>query len=296
MMAKNKTGTRDQPSHRYGSARQWLAARMKLLKDEKELTRRSDEVARKRQELPWVRIDKDYRFETDEGMERMGLSDIEGKTTRVGASKRGSERVSKASLADLFRGRSQLLVYHFMFGPDYTAGCPSCSAIADGFNGITIHLANHDVMLWAVSRAPLTKLQEFKRRMRWNFPWASSADGEFNSDFSASFTEEEQRKGIEYNYGQEEPVAPISSRSTSDGASKFATMCGTDVNTYIRERPGMSAFALEDGVVYHTYSTYARGLDGLWGMYQWLDRAPKGRNETGVWWRRHDEYGVKSKK
>jgi predicted dithiol-disulfide oxidoreductase (DUF899 family) len=282
-MTKHKTGTRQE----------WLAARLELLKAEKELTRRGDELARRRQELPWVRIEKEYRFETDEGMERIGLSDIEGKTTRVGASKRGSERVSKASLADLFRGRSQLLVYHFMFGPDYTAGCPSCSAIADGFNGFEVHLKNHDMMLWAVSRAPLAKLQDYKRRMGWTFPWASSADGEFNSDFSASFTEEEQRKGIEYNYEQEEPVAPISSRSTSDGASKFAAMCGTDVNTYIRERPGMSAFALEDGVVYHTYSTYARGLDGLWGMYQWLDRAPKGRNETGVWWRRRDEYESK---
>jgi len=279
-MAKHKTGTREE----------WLAARLELLKAEKELTRQSDELAGRRQELPWVRIDKEYRFETDEGMERTGLSDIEGKMTRVGASKRGSERVSKASLADLFRGRSQLLVYHFMFGPDYTAGCPSCSAIADGFNGFATHLANHDVMLWAVSRAPLAKLQEYKKRLGWTFPWASLADGEFNYDFSASFTEEEQHKGIDYNYEREEPVAPISSRSTSDGASKFAAMCGTDVNTYIRERPGMSAFALEDGVVYHTYSTYARGLDGLWGMYQWLDRAPRGRNETGVWWRRHDEY------
>jgi predicted dithiol-disulfide oxidoreductase (DUF899 family) len=250
-------------NHKTGTREKWLVARLKLLKAEKELTRRSDELARRRQELPWVRIDKEYRFDTDEG---------------------------KASLADLFKGRSQLLVYHFMFGPDYKAGCPSCSAIADGFNGFAVHLANHDVMLWAVSRAPLAKVQKYKKRMGWTFPWASSADGEFNADFSASFTEEEQRKGIEYNYEQEEPVAPISSRSTSDGASKFAAMCGTDVNTYIRERPGMSAFALEDGVVYHTYSTYARGLDGLWGMYQWLDRAPKGRNETGVWWRRYDEY------
>src|SRR6202011_4865541 len=250
-------------THKTGTREQWLKARIELLKAEKELTHRSDELARQRQELPWVPINKGYRFETEEG---------------------------SASLADLFRGRSQLLVYHFMFGPDYAAGCPSCSSIADGFNGIAVHLANHDVMLWAVSRAPLAKLQEYKQRMGWPFPWASSADGEFNSDFSASFTEEEQRQGIEYNYEHEEPVAPISSRSTSDGASKFAAMCGTDVNTYIRERPGMSAFALEDGAVYHTYSTYARGLDGLWGMYQWLDRAPKGRNETGVWWRRHDEY------
>jgi predicted dithiol-disulfide oxidoreductase (DUF899 family) len=262
-MAKHKTGTRDQPLHRYGSASEWLAARLELLKAEKELTRRSDKLARRRQELPWVRIDKEYRFETDEG---------------------------KASLADLFRGRSQLLVYHFMFGPDYKAGCPSCSAIADGFNGIAVHLANHNVMLWAVSRAPLAKLKSYKRRMGWTFPWASSAGCDFNSDFSASFTEEQQREGIEYNYEHEEPLAKTPSRPTSDGASKFAAMCGTDVNTYIRERPGMSAFALEDGVVYHTYSTYARGLDGLWGMYQWLDRAPKGRNETGVWWRRRDEY------
>src|SRR5882724_10690120 len=141
--------------HKTGTHKEWLKARLELLKAEKEFTRRSDELARKRQELPWVRIDKEYRFETDEGKERMGLSDIEGKTTRVGASKRGSERVSKASLGDLFKGRSQLLVYNFMFGPDYTAGCPSCSAIADGFNGFAIHLANHDVMLWAVSRAPL---------------------------------------------------------------------------------------------------------------------------------------------
>jgi predicted dithiol-disulfide oxidoreductase (DUF899 family) len=245
------------------SQKEWLAARLELLKAEKDLTRRSDELARKRQELPWVRIDKEYRFETDEG---------------------------KASLTDLFKGRSQLLVYHFMFGPDYTAGCPSCSAIADGFNGIDVHLENHDVMLWAVSRAPLAKLQEYKRRMGWTFPWAASAGSDFNYDFNVSFTEEQQRKGIEYNYQREEPVADIPSRSTSDGASKFAAMCGTDVNTYIRERPGVSAFALEDGVVYHTYSAYARGVDGLWGMYQWLDRAPKGRNETGVWWRRHDEY------
>ncbi len=260
-------GEKTMTNHKTGTREEWLAARLELLKAEKELTRRSDELARRRQELPWVRIDKDYRFETDEG---------------------------KASLADLFRERSQLLVYHFMFGPDYKAGCPSCSAIADGFNGIAVHLANHDVMLWAVSRAPLAKLQAYKRRMGWTFPWASSSDGDFNSDFSASFTEEEQRKGIEYNYEREEPVAPIPSRSTSDGASKFAAMCGTDVNTYIRERPGMSAFALEDGVVYHTYSTYARGVDGLWGMYQWLDRAPKGRNETGIWWRRHDEYDRES--
>ena len=260
---KHKTGTREE----------WLKARLELLEAEKELTRRSDELARRRQELPWVRMDKDYRFETDEG---------------------------SASLADLFRGRSQLLVYHFMFGPDYTAGCPACSAIADGFDGFGVHLANHDVTLSAVSRAPLAKLQAYKRRMGWTFPWASSFGGDFNFDFSVWFTEEQQREGgIEYNYrreaalqsrGDEAPRAEIPSRSTPDGATMFAAMSGTDVATYTRERPGMSAFALEDGIVYHAYSTYARGLDGLWGMYQWLDRAPKGRNETGVWWRRHDEY------
>lgn len=250
-------------NHTTGTREQWLAARLKLLKTEKELTRQSDEVARQRQELPWVRIDKDYRFETDEG---------------------------KASLGDLFKGRSQLLVYHFMFGPDYTAGCPACSAIADGFNGIAVHLANHDVMLWAVSRAPLAQLQAYKQRMGWMFPWASSAGGEFNYDFNVSFTRDQQRQGIEYNYEREEPLAEISSRSTPDGPSLFAAMSGTDADTYTRERPGMSAFALEDGVIYHTYSAYARGLDGLWGMYQWLDRAPEGRNEDGAWFRRHDEY------
>jgi predicted dithiol-disulfide oxidoreductase (DUF899 family) len=253
-MAKHKTGTREE----------WLAARLELLEAEKDLTRRSDELARRRQELPWVQIDKKYRFETDEG---------------------------SASLADLFRGRSQLLVYHFMFGPDYTAGCPACSAIADGFNGFVVHLENHDVAMIAISRAPLDKLQAFRRQMGWTFPWASSFGSDFNFDFSVGFTEEQQREGgIEYNYQREAPVAEIPSRSTPDGPTIFAAMTGTDVATYTRERPGMSAFAMEDGVVYHTYSTYARGLDGLWGMYQWLDRAPKGRNETGVWWRRHDEY------
>jgi len=257
-------------THKTGTREQWLNARFELLKAEKELTRRSDEVARQRQELPWVPINKGYRFETDKG---------------------------SASLADLFRGCSQLLMYHFMFGPDFAAGCPSCSSIADGFNGIAVHLTNHDVMLWAVSRAPITKLQAYKRRMGWNFPWASSVGGDFNFDFCASYTEEQQRAGgIEYNYRREAPLrvpgreAAEISRSTPDGAATFAAMCGTDAATYIRERPGMSAFALEDGVVYHTYSTYARGLDGLWGMYPWLDRAPKGRNETGLWWRRNDEY------
>jgi predicted dithiol-disulfide oxidoreductase (DUF899 family) len=251
--------------HMTGTRKEWLAARLELLQAEKELTRRSDEVARQRQELPWVRLDKEYRFETDDGSK---------------------------SLPDLFRGRSQLLIYHFMFGPDYVAGCPSCSAIADGFNGFAVHLANHDVMLWAVSRAPLGKLQAYKRRLGWTFPWASSFGSDFNFDFSVGFTEAQQREeGIEYNYRREPPLQPREgSKNGGDGAAVFAAMSGTDSATFTRERPGMSAFALEDGVVYHTYSTYARGLDGLWGMYQWLDRAPLGRNENDVWWRRNDEY------
>jgi predicted dithiol-disulfide oxidoreductase (DUF899 family) len=246
-------------THMSGTREEWLAARLELLEAEKELTRRSDELARRRQELPWVRIDEAYRFDTEAG---------------------------SASLADLFRGRSQLLVYHFMFGPDYSAGCPACSAIADGFNGLVSHLAHHDVMLWAVSRAPLVKLQAYQRRMGWTFPWASSFGSDFNADFHVGFTEEQQRAGgIDYNYRRE-----TASWEEEGPVAKVAAMAGTDVATFTRERPGMSAFALEDGVVYHTYSAYARGLDGLWGMYQWLDRAPRGRNETGFWLRRHDEY------
>ncbi|HEY1899069.1 MAG TPA: DUF899 domain-containing protein [Steroidobacteraceae bacterium] len=254
--------------HRIGIRKDWLAQRLALLEAEKELTRRGDEVAQQRQELPWVRLDKEYRFETEQG---------------------------SASLADLFGGRSQLIIYHFMFGPDYAAGCPSCSAIADGFNGIAVHLQNHDVAFAAVSRAPLAKLQTYRRRMRWEFPWASAHGGNFNADFNVSFTEEQQRRGIDYNYRREPgwQVAGIGDALTKRGegpVGENAAMTGTDVATYTRERPGMSAFAVEDGVLYHTYSTFGRGLDGLWGMYQWLDRAPKGRNETGIWWRRHDEY------
>jgi len=245
-------------THKTGTREQWLKARLELLKAEKQLTHRGDEVARQRQELPWVPINKGYRFETDAG---------------------------SASLADLFRGRSQLLVYHFMFGPDFSAGCPSCSSIADGFNGFQIHLANHDVMLWAVSRAPLAKLQGYKRQMAWTFPWASSFGGDFNFDYSVGFTEQQQREsGIEYNYHREDALRP----SSPSDQNVWGT--GVDLATFARERPGMSAFVLENGVVYHTYSTYARGVDVLWGMYAWLDRASKGRNETGHWWRRHDEY------
>jgi predicted dithiol-disulfide oxidoreductase (DUF899 family) len=258
-MTKHQTGTREQ----------WLAARLDLLKAEKELTRRSDELALQRQELPWVRIDKEYRFETDEG---------------------------NASLKDLFNGRSQLLIYHFMFGPDYTAGCPSCSSIADGFSGSVVHLENHDVAMTAMSRAPLAKLQAYKQRMGWSFPWASSFGDDFNFDFNVSLTAEQQREGtVEYNYRREAAwtLSAIGDSLTKGGegpVAELAATTGTDVGAYTRERPGMSAFVLEDGVVYHTYSTYSRGVDALWGMYQWLDRAPKGRNEMGVWWRRHDEY------
>jgi predicted dithiol-disulfide oxidoreductase (DUF899 family) len=249
-------------THTIGTRKEWLEARLDLLEAEKELTRQSDELARRRQELPWVRIDKEYRFETGQG---------------------------SATLADLFEGRSQLLVYHFMFGPDYKAGCPSCSAIADGFDGSVVHLAHHDVTLSAVSRAPLAKLQAYQKRMGWTFPWASSFGGDFNFDFSVGFTEEQQQeKGIEYNFRREAPR----SRDAEDAGpvAEIAAGAGVDVPTFLRERPGVSAFVLEDGVVYHTYSSYSRGVDGLWGMYQWLDRAPKGRNEAGIWWRRHDEY------
>jgi predicted dithiol-disulfide oxidoreductase (DUF899 family) len=256
-------------THMTGTREAWLAARLDLLEAEKALTRQSDELARRRQELPWVRIDKDYRFETAEG---------------------------SASLADLFQGCSQLLIYHFMFGPDYKAGCPSCSAIADGFDGSVVHLANHDVTLMAVSRAPLAMLQAYEQRMGWTFPWASSLGSDFNFDFHASFTGEQQRIGaIEYNYRREPAWAEsgIGDSLTKRGegpVAEIAATTGTDVAAYTRERPGLSAFVLEDGVVYHTYSTYSRGVDGLWGMYQWLDRAPRGRNESGTWFRRHDEY------
>ena len=250
-------------THTTASREQWLAARLELLEAEKELTRRSDDVARQRRQLPWVPVENDYRFETEAG---------------------------PASLADLFGGRSQLLVYHFMFGPEYTGGCPSCSAIADGFNGCVVHLANHDVTLCAVSRAPIATLQAYKRRMGWTFPWASSLDSDFNYDFSTSFTEDQQRSGsIDYNYGLRDTTW-LRDTGEEGGAALHAAMTGTDVATYVREHPGMSAFAREDGAVYHTYSAYARGLDALWGMYQWLDRAPLGRNETGPWWHRHDEY------
>jgi predicted dithiol-disulfide oxidoreductase (DUF899 family) len=248
--------------HKTGTREEWLRARLDLLEAEKDLTRRSDELAKQRQSLPWVRVDKDYRFDTVDG---------------------------QASLAELFRGRSQLLVYHFMIGPDYKAGCPSCSMIADGFDGFVQHLANHDVMLWAISRAPLAKLQAYEKRMGWTFPWASSFGSDFNADYGVGLSEQQQREGYEYNFRSNPPM----SRSTPDAPNQFAASSGVDGPTYLRELPGMSAFVQENGAVYHTYSTYARGLDNLWGAYQWLDRAPRGRNETGgIWWRRRDEYAA----
>ncbi|TWT05802.1 DUF899 domain-containing protein [Reyranella sp. CPCC 100927] len=253
-------------THKTGTRAEWLAARLELLAAEKELTQRSNALTQRRQDLPWVRIDTAYRFDTDAG---------------------------SVTLADLFQGRSQLLIYHFMFGPDFTAGCPTCSTIADGFNGVAVHLANHDVMLWVVSRAPLPQLQTYKQRMAWTFPWASSSDSDFNADFNVWFNEAQQRQGdIEYNYRREKVFEWRGGQEGGGAAAEnqLAATCGIDAAAYHRDRPGLSAFVLQDGVVYHTYSAYARGLEGIWGMYQWLDRAPKGRNETGVWWRRHDEY------
>ena len=249
-------------THPTATREEWLKARLDLLKAEKELTRRGDELAKRRQALPWVRIDKDYRFDTDEG---------------------------QASLRDLFRGRSQLIVYHLMFGPDYTAPCASCSMIADGFNGFWEHLAHHDVMQWAISRAPLDKIQAHRRKTGWTFPWASSSGSDFNYDFFVGFTEEQQDDGFEYNY-QEKPPLPAEMPAEPDS---HAGMCGVDWRTFMRDMPGMSAFAMENGEIYHTYSTYGRGLDVLWGAYQWLDRAPLGRNEPGgPWWKRRYEYGA----
>lgn len=246
--------------HRTATREQWLAEREELLAAEKELTRRGDDLAKRRQGLPWVPIDKEYLFETDAGTRR---------------------------LADLFDGRSQLLVYHFMFGPEYSAGCPSCSAIADGFDGSVIHLVNHGVAFYAVSRAPLARLQAYKQRMGWTFPWASSFDSDFNFDFHVSHTKEEWQAGtVDYNYR----AVDFRGAEASPVAAEFASRTGTDFATYRKEGPGVSAFVLQNGVVYHTYSAYERGIDGLWGMYQWLDRAPFGRNEGDFWWQRHDEY------
>jgi predicted dithiol-disulfide oxidoreductase (DUF899 family) len=232
-------------SHRTGTRAEWLAARLELLKAEKELTRLNDDLARQRRELPWVRVDEDYRFDTEHG---------------------------EASLADLFGGRSQLLVYHFMFGPDWDEGCPSCTSVADGFDETYVHWLHHDVAFTAVSRAPLEKLLAYRERMGWSFPWASSGQSDFNFDFNVSFTEESVAHGGSYNF------RPL------DGWM-------LDPANLPYEGPGMSAFALDDGIVYHTYSAYTRGLDALWPLWQWLDRAPLGRNEGDMsWFHRRDQY------
>jgi len=234
-MASHITGTRDE----------WLAARLELLEAEKDLSRRSDEVERQRRALPWVRIDKDYTFDTAEGA---------------------------ATLADLFHGRSQLIIYHFMFGPDWDEGCPSCSSVADGLNQTHLHLQNHDVAFTAVSRASLEKLIAYRDRMGWTLPWVSSGRSDFNFDFNVSFTPESVAAGQTYNF---QPL-----RDTQPDPAHVPS-----------ELHGMSAFAIEDGAVYHTYSTYARGVDAIWNMWHWLDRAPLGRNEGDKsWFRRHDMY------
>ena len=250
----------DPVKHRTSTREEWLKERLELLEAEKALTRTSDEVARKRRALPWVKVEKEYHFSTCSG---------------------------EKTLADLFHGRSQLLVYHFMFGPDYNAGCMSCSSIADGFNGFWEHLANHDVMLVAISRAPFEKLMAYKERMGWTFPWVSSFGSDFNFDYSVGFTDAQQDGGYQYNFRASPPIP----RDLETSPKGHAASCGVDFRTYLKELPGMSAFAIEKGEVYHTYSTYSRGLDGLWGMHQWLDRAPLGRNEGGgPWWKRRDEY------
>ena len=240
----------------------WRAARLDLLAAEKEHTRQGDELARRRRALPWIPVEKPYRLQTEDG---------------------------PTTLADLFGGRSQLLVYHFMFGPDYTAGCPSCSAIADGFDGSVAHLEAHDVAFAVVSRAPVDRLAAYRRRMGWSFRWASSLGSDFNADFCTSFSEDQMGGVVDYNFGPRD-MSGVATLGPDSIPVQFGASADVDVTTYLREAPGMSAFALQDGVVHHTYSAYARGLDGLWGMYQWLDRAPLGRNETGAWWRRRDEY------
>jgi predicted dithiol-disulfide oxidoreductase (DUF899 family) len=249
-----------------GTREEWLAARKELLEREKELTRRSDELARERRELPWVAVEKDYTFETEEGAK---------------------------TLAQLFDGRSQLLVYHFMFGPAYNAGCPTCSAAADTFDGGVVHLNQRDVTFLCASRAPLEKLQAYKRRMGWSFPWVSSLGSDFNFDLGVSFTEEQQREGAVYNYRSLELRSVLEEGVASDQMAELGTAVGTDLAGYLTELPGLSAFALEDGVVYHTYSCYARGGEFVLGFYPFLDRAPNGRDEGDPpenWIRRHDEY------
>jgi predicted dithiol-disulfide oxidoreductase (DUF899 family) len=238
--------------HKVGTQQEWQAARDELLAEEKELTRRNDELARKRRELPWVPVEKEYSFETADGTK---------------------------SLADLFDGHSQLLIYHIMFGPEYEAACPVCSSIADNLDPNAIHLGARDVKLMLVSRAPLEKLQAYKKRMGWTLDWASTVGSDFHRDLGFLHTEEELRPFLE---GEIPP-----------NVKQNADACGTDVARYVAEGPGLSAYALSDGTVYRTYLTTARGLEPAMGYYALLDRTPMGRNEGDwavVWLRRHDEY------
>ena len=242
------------PEHTVGTQQEFDAARKELLAEEKELTRRSDELAHKRRELPWVAVEKDYSFETTAGTK---------------------------SLAELFDGRSQLLIYHFMFGPSYEAGCPVCSSIADTIDPSAVHLAARDVTMVLVSRAPVEKLQAYRQRMGWSLEWVSAGAGDFNRDLGFTNTEEELRPFLE----GEIPVS----------VEQYAHSSGTDVAGYVAEGPGLSAYALSDGTVYRTYVTTARGLEPAMAYYGLLDRAPMGRDESGdepLWVRRHDEYAT----
>jgi predicted dithiol-disulfide oxidoreductase (DUF899 family) len=248
-----RRGGDDMTDHKVVDREQWEAAREELLEEEKVQTRREDELARQRRELPWVEIEKEYRFDADDG-------------TR--------------SMAELFDGRSQLLVYHFMFGPSYEAGCPSCSSMADGMNGLLPHLHARDLTLLFISRAPLEKLQAYKQRMGWSIPWVSSANTDFSFDVGASITEEQVRENLPAL--EEEPITRQNAAAT-----------GTDIPAYAAELPAASAFVLEDGVVYQTYATTFRGIEFLMPFYPILDRAPKGRDEGDqiqTWIRRRDEY------
>jgi predicted dithiol-disulfide oxidoreductase (DUF899 family) len=239
-------------NHKVGTREEWQAARDELLEEEKELTRRNDELARKRRELPWVAVEKDYSFETEAGTK---------------------------SLAELFDGRSQLLIYHFMFGPKYEAGCPACSSIADTINPNAVHLAARDVTTLLVSRAPVEKLHAYKKRMGWGLDWVSTAGSDFNRDLGFTHSEEELRPFLD---GEIPPTVKQNAES-----------CGTDAATYVTEGPGLSAYGLSNGTVYRTYVTTARGLEPAMAFYGLLDRTPIGRNEDDLeplWLRRHDEY------
>ena len=241
--------------HRIGMREEWAAARADLLAREKEHTRLGDELARQRRELPWVRVEKNYRLDTADG---------------------------PRDLIDLFDGRSQLLIYHFMFGPSYDAGCPINSSIADNINGLLPHVNSHDVTMLLVSRAPIEKLETYRQRMGWEIPWASSAASDFNVDLGYSTDEEETRAWVAQNLGSLPPIV-----------QRNASASGTDIAGYLTESPGFSAFVLEDGVVYQTYQTWWRGVEFLMGYYPILDRTPKGRDEDDgfqLWLRRHDEY------